>query len=50
MTECTSENWEPHFDEEEVKAMLGKHLLVGVTYRNRDDNIIGVEQFYGEIV
>ena len=50
MTEHTSEHWEPYFDEEEAKAIIGKHLLVGVTHRNDSDEVTGLEQFHGEII
>lgn len=50
MTEYTSEHWEPYFDEEEAKAIIGKHLLVGVTHRNRDEEITSIEQFHGEVI
>lgn len=50
MTEYTSDHWEPYFDEEEAKAILGKHLLVGVTHRNHNDEVTGLEQFHGEII
>jgi hypothetical protein len=50
MIEYTCEHWEPYFDEEKAKAIIGKHLLVGVTYRNRNEEVTGVEQFHGEII
>lgn len=50
MTEYTSEHWEPYFDEEEAKAIIGKHLLVGVTHRNHNDEVTSLEQFHGEII
>jgi hypothetical protein len=50
MTECTSEHWEPYFDEEEAKAIIGKRLLVGVTHRNHNEEITGIEQFHGEVI
>lgn len=50
MTEFTSEHWEPYFDEEEAKTIIGKHLLVGVTHRNRNEEVTGLEQFHGEII
>jgi hypothetical protein len=50
MTEYTSEHWEPYFDEEKAKAIIGKHLLVGVTHRNHYEEITGLEQFHGEII
>jgi hypothetical protein len=50
MTKYTSEHWEPYFDEEEAKAIIGKRLLVGVTHRNRNEEVTGIEQFHGEII
>ena len=50
MTEYTSEHWEPYFDEEEAKAIIGKRLLVGVTHCDSNEKITGLEQFHGEIV
>lgn len=50
MTEHTSEHWEPYFDDEEAKSIIGKNLLVGVTHRNHRDEVVGVEQFHGEII
>lgn len=50
MTEYTSEHWEPSFDEEKAKAIIGKRLLVGVTHFDRNDEITHIEQFHGEIV
>lgn len=50
MTEYTSEHWEPYFDEEEAKTIIGKHLLVGVTHCNHNEEVTGIEQFHGEIV
>lgn len=50
MTESTSEHWKPYLDEEEVQAIIGKYLLVGVTYRNHSEEITGIEQFHGEII
>ena len=50
MTAYTSEHWEPYFDDEEAKAIIGKHVLVGVTHRNHADEVTGIEQFHGRIV
>lgn len=50
MTEHTSEHWEPYFEDEEAKGIIGKRLLVGVTRRNHQDEVVGSEQFHGEIV
>ncbi|MCC6140400.1 MAG: hypothetical protein IT389_07270 [Nitrospira sp.] len=50
MTKRTSKHWQPYFDAEEARAIIGKHLLVGVTHRNHADEITGIEQFHGEII
>jgi hypothetical protein len=50
MSVFTSEHWEPYFDDEEAKTIIGKRLLVGVTHRSHDDEITRIEQFHGEIV
>lgn len=49
MTEHTSRHWEPYFDDEEAKAIVGKHLLVGITHRNGNEEITSIEQFHGKI-
>lgn len=50
MTEDTADDWKPHFNDEEAKAIIGKHLLVGVTYRKHSEEVTGHEEFHGEIV
>lgn len=50
MTKSASEHWEPYFDDEEARAIIGKRLLVGVTHRNHADEIMSIEQFHGEII
>ena len=50
MTERASEHWEPYFDNDEAQGYIGKHILVGVTHRNHQDEITGIEQFHGEII
>lgn len=50
MTEYTSEHWEPYFDDDDAKAIIGKRVLVGITRRTRDDEVTGLEQFHGEVV
>jgi len=50
MSETESEDWQPYFDEEEAKEIIGKHLLVGVTRRDQEDQILDIEQFHGEII
>lgn len=50
MTEHTSEHREPYFDDDEAKAIIGKRVLAGVSRRNRDDEVTGLEPFHGEVV
>ena len=50
MIKSTSPEMEPNFDESEAERFIGKHLLVGVTRCTRDDEVIGHEQFHGEII
>jgi hypothetical protein len=50
MTQYTSQHWEPHFGDDEAKAVIGKRLLVGVAYRNHTEEVTGIEQFHGEII
>jgi nitrogen fixation protein len=38
-----------NFTEEEVAALVGKHLLVGLTHRDLEDKIVSVEQFHGTV-
>jgi len=40
----------PDFDEALAAAVIGKSVLVGLTYVNRDNETTGVEQFHGEVV
>lgn len=46
------ENPFAHFDidQEKAAAMVGKHLLVGISHMNTDDSIHAVEQFHGPIL
>jgi len=50
MTEYTSAHWEPYFNDAEGQKIIGKHLLVGVTHRNHQDEITSIEQFHGIVV
>jgi hypothetical protein len=50
MTHFPSGQWEPRFDDEEAKAIIGKHLLVGITHCDHQGEVVGVEQFHGEII
>jgi len=44
------DEWEPYFDEDAARDIVGKYILVGITQRNHSDEITGIEQFHGEIV
>ena len=44
------EEWQPYFDEDEARSIVGKHILVGVTHRNRAEEILEFEQFHGTII
>ena len=37
-------------DQELVASYIGKHLLVGITYLDHEDNFIEQKQFHGHIV
>ena len=37
-------------DQELAASFIGKHLLIGITYLDHDDSLIGREQFHGHIV
>ena len=49
MTDSTHESAQPDFDTA-AQAVIGKHLLVGVTYVDADGELLRQEQFHGEIV
>lgn len=50
MTETTSNDWGPNFDDEKAQAVIGKHVLVDVTYRSRSEKVLEQKQFHGEII
>ncbi|MBT0569132.1 hypothetical protein KIK84_02225 [Curvibacter sp. CHRR-16] len=50
MNNSTVPESEPLFDESEAEGFIGKHLLVGVTRCTRTGEVIGHEQFHGEII
>lgn len=50
MTDSQSDKRQPTFDEEAALSIIGKHLLVGVTHRNRANEVTSFEQFHGEII
>lgn len=35
------------FSDEDVRNVIGKRVLVGVTYRTMDDEVASIEQFHG---
>lgn len=37
------------FTPEQVASVIGKHLLVGLTHRSLDDQVVSLEQFHGTI-
>jgi hypothetical protein len=47
----TSTNSHPNLDftPEQVASVIGKHLLVGLTHRSLDDEVVSIEQFHGVI-
>jgi hypothetical protein len=49
MTE-TSQDWQPYYDEDEARLLIGKRILVGLTRRNSADEVLGYEQFHGRII
>ena len=40
----------PEFDEDQAQLVIGKQVLVGVTYCSREDEVLKLEQFHGTIV
>lgn len=50
MIETTSPDWGPNFDDEKAQALIGKRVLVDVTYRSRSEKVLEQKQFYGEII
>ena len=47
----TSTNSKPNLDftPAQVASVIGKHLLVGLTHRGLDDQVVSIEQFHGII-
>jgi hypothetical protein len=47
----TSANSKPslNFTPAQVASVIGKHLLVGLTHRSLDDQVMSIEQFHGII-
>lgn len=43
--------WKPEFDSEFAEALVGKHVLVGITDREREtDKVTGHGQFHGVVI
>ena len=45
-----SPDWHPYFDDDEALSLIGKRFLVGLTHRSHSEEILGYEQFHGEII
>jgi hypothetical protein len=41
---------DPHFDHERAAALIGKHLIIGLTIHDREDNPVDHVQLHGDIV
>jgi hypothetical protein len=52
MAERTREEWEWYcaWDEEDAKALMGKRVLVGVTYLDEHDNETRQTQYFGTVI
>jgi hypothetical protein len=46
-----SDSYVPNLDytEEQAHELLGKHVLVGVTHRSVNDEVVSLEQFHGVV-
>ncbi len=40
----------PKYDHLFAGQIIGKRVLVGITYRDSDDNFVEQKQFYGEVI
>lgn len=45
-----SDNWDCLYEVGKAESLIGKYLLVGITRRNRNEEIISIEQFHGPIL
>src|SRR5262245_37598104 len=45
-----SGEWEPYYDDDEAQRLVGKRILVGLTHRNHDDEVVRYEQFHGKVI
>ena len=46
----SSTEWQPYYDESEAQSLIGKRVLVGLTYRNQAEEVLRVEQFHGKVI
>jgi hypothetical protein len=46
----SSDNDSPPFDEARAAAIVGKYVLVGITYHDHKDRFLEQRQFHGDIV
>lgn len=46
----SSQDWQPYYDESEAQSLIGKRVLVGLTYRSHADEVLRLEQFHGQVV
>ena len=37
------------FNNQQMRELIGKRVLVGITYRNMSDEVVSLEQFHGAI-
>lgn len=40
----------PEFDEVKAKSLIGKHVIIGLTYLDHNGSLIGQEQLHGDII
>lgn len=40
----------PEFDQERARSMVGKHVIVGLTYCDHNDVVLERVQFHGELI
>jgi hypothetical protein len=45
-----TDEWKPEYDETVAASLIGKYVLVGITYRNASDAVDGYSQKHGKII